>query len=196
MRISKDPEIRKKELIETALCLFLKKGYEKTSIRDILREVKGSPGMFYYYFSSKEEIFEEAIKYYVENYIKGLIEILKDERISLVDKYNKIVSSVIKAFEDLRSFSKIYYSPQYFPLRVKISFEILDKLIEPFSQLIEKIKKDPQLDSKRCAVFILYGVYGLLHENLEIESSYVKGIMDFILLITKRILGIYEEGEL
>lgn len=194
MRISKEPEIRKKELIETALRLFLKKGYEKTSVRDILREVKGSPGMFYYYFSSKEEIFEEAIKYYVDNYVKELIEIFRDEKISLGDKYNKIVSSVIKAFEDLRSFSKIYYSPQYFPLRVKITFEILDKLVELFSQLIEKIKKDPQLDSKRCALFILYGVYGLLHENLEIDSSYIQGVMDFILHVTEKMLGISGEG--
>lgn len=192
MRISKEPEIRKQELIETALKLFLKKGYEKTSIRDILREVKGSPGMFYYYFSSKEEIFEEAIQYYVENYTKELSQIFKDENLSFQEKYNRIVNAVIKAFEDIRSISNAYFTPQYFPLRVKISFKILDKIIKPFSELIEELKKDPYLDSRKTAIFILYGVYGLIRqefENIE-DKEKISQLMEYIVEITGKILGL------
>ena len=39
MRISKDPAERKQEIIETAMRLFYEKGYEKTSISDIAREM-------------------------------------------------------------------------------------------------------------------------------------------------------------
>ena len=53
----KDPEERKRELINIASRLFEKYGYEKVSVRDILAEVNGAPGMFYYYFKSKEDIF-------------------------------------------------------------------------------------------------------------------------------------------
>ncbi|ACI19096.1 TetR/AcrR family transcriptional regulator [Dictyoglomus thermophilum] len=192
MRISKDPEVRRQELVETALKLFLTKGYENTSVRDILREIKGSPGMFYYYFSSKEEIFEEAIKYYVENYIKELSHIFKDENLSLQEKYQKVVNAVVKAFEDMKSLSDIYYSPQYFPLRVKISFRILDSLQESFRELIDKIKKDKNLDSQRAATFILYGVYGLLHKDAEKlgEPKVIQNIMDFILDVTSKVLGL------
>lgn len=192
MRISKEPEIRKQELIETALKLFLKKGYEKTSIRDILREVKGSPGMFYYYFSSKEEIFEEAIQYYVENYTKELSQIFKDEDLSFQEKYNRIVNAVIKAFEDIRSISNAYFTPQYFPLRVKISFKILDKITKPFSELIEELKKDPHLDSRKTAIFVLYGVYGLIRqefENIE-DKEKISQLMEYIVDITGKILGL------
>lgn len=52
---SKPPEIRKKELIDTAAELFAEKGYEAVSIRDILEKVHGAPGMFYYYFKSKQD---------------------------------------------------------------------------------------------------------------------------------------------
>lgn len=192
MRVSKDPEVRKQELVETALRLFLTKGYENTSVRDILREIKGSPGMFYYYFSSKEEIFEEAIKYYVENYIKELSRIFKDENLSLQERYQKVVNAVVKAFEDMKSLSDIYYSPQYFPLRVKISFRILDGLQESFRELIEKIKEDKNLDSQKTATFILYGVYGLLHKDAEKlgEPKGIQSIMDFILDVTSKILGL------
>lgn len=192
MRVSKDPGVRKQELVETALRLFLTKGYENTSVRDILREIKGSPGMFYYYFSSKEEIFEEAINYYVENYIKELSHIFKDENLPLQEKYQKVVNAVVKAFEDMKSLSDIYYSPQYFPLRVKISFRILDSLQESFRELIDKIKKDKNLDSQKAATFILYGVYGLLHKDAEKlgEPKGIQNIMDFILDVTSKVLGL------
>ncbi|MFA9464974.1 MAG: TetR/AcrR family transcriptional regulator [Velocimicrobium sp.] len=36
--------------------LFVKKGYEQTSIRDILEIVDIAKGTFYYYFTSKEEL--------------------------------------------------------------------------------------------------------------------------------------------
>ena len=47
-RISKAPEERRRELIEVATKLFESRGYEKVSVRDILSEVNGAPGMFYY----------------------------------------------------------------------------------------------------------------------------------------------------
>ena len=56
-RITKNPDERRKELITIASKLFEKYGYEKVSVRDILAEVNGAPGMFYYYFKSKEDIF-------------------------------------------------------------------------------------------------------------------------------------------
>ena len=54
-RNSKKPEVRKQELIEIAAKLFAEKGYEAVSVRDILDVVDGAPGMFYYYFKSKNE---------------------------------------------------------------------------------------------------------------------------------------------
>lgn len=38
MRISKEPEERKQEILETAMQLFAEKGYEKTSISDIAKK--------------------------------------------------------------------------------------------------------------------------------------------------------------
>ena len=58
---SKAPDVRRKELIEVAAKLFSQKGYENVSVRDILSEVNGAPGMFYYYFKSKQEIYIAVI---------------------------------------------------------------------------------------------------------------------------------------
>jgi AcrR family transcriptional regulator len=55
-RIVKDPEERRKELIDTAEKLFLTNGYDQTAVSDIVREVNLSQGAFYYYFESKEDV--------------------------------------------------------------------------------------------------------------------------------------------
>ncbi len=56
MRISKDPEMRKDELIETAERIFLEKGYDRTAVSDIVKAVGVAQGTFYYHFRSKEDI--------------------------------------------------------------------------------------------------------------------------------------------
>jgi AcrR family transcriptional regulator len=55
-RIIKDPEERRKELIDTAERLFIAEGYDQTAISDIVKEISVSQGAFYYYFDSKDDI--------------------------------------------------------------------------------------------------------------------------------------------
>ena len=44
MRISKDPEVRKREMIDTAMKVFSQKGYEATSMTDLAKEMNVVPG--------------------------------------------------------------------------------------------------------------------------------------------------------
>ena len=61
MRIVKEYEERRKEILETAERLFLTKGYTKTTVNDILKEIGIAKGTFYHYFKSKEEVMDEII---------------------------------------------------------------------------------------------------------------------------------------
>ena len=47
---------KQKEIMDTALQLFLEKGYEKTSIKDITEKMNIAAGLFHYYFDSKEDV--------------------------------------------------------------------------------------------------------------------------------------------
>jgi AcrR family transcriptional regulator len=61
MRIAKDGVVRKQELLDAALELFAEKGYDHTSINDIIEKVGVTKGAFYYYFKSKEEVLDEIV---------------------------------------------------------------------------------------------------------------------------------------
>lgn len=56
--VKKPPEQWKSEILSEAQRLFLSKGYEDTSITDIMEAVGGAKGMFYRFFQSKEEIMQ------------------------------------------------------------------------------------------------------------------------------------------
>lgn len=54
--VKKPPEQWKQEILDAAKALFLSKGYEETSITDIMELAGGAKGMFYRFYESKEEV--------------------------------------------------------------------------------------------------------------------------------------------
>lgn len=54
-------EKRKQELLKIAYRLIVSKGYEETSIDEIIAEAQIAKGTFYYHFRSKEEMLEALI---------------------------------------------------------------------------------------------------------------------------------------
>lgn len=56
--ISRQKEIKKKKIVDSAVSLFIEKGYHDTSVKEIVELAKVSVGSFYFYFTSKEELFE------------------------------------------------------------------------------------------------------------------------------------------
>lgn len=66
MRVVKEYDERKREILATAQRLFSQRGYDKCSVNDILKEIGIAKGTFYYYFSSKEEVLDAIIEQIVE----------------------------------------------------------------------------------------------------------------------------------
>jgi AcrR family transcriptional regulator len=62
VRIIKEPEERKDEILNAAEKLFSAKGYSGTSVNDILLAVNIAKGTFYYHFKSKEDVLDALIE--------------------------------------------------------------------------------------------------------------------------------------
>lgn len=61
VRIVKPPKERKKEIISAACQLFLSKGYDNTTMKDVMVRLNIAKGTIYHYFSSKQELLEAVI---------------------------------------------------------------------------------------------------------------------------------------
>ena len=78
IRVSKPPEERRQEIMDTAMRVFAEKGYEQTTMRDIASAVGVVPGLCYRYFESKQVLFEQAVRQYVSDYCAPIVRALKE----------------------------------------------------------------------------------------------------------------------
>ncbi|MDF2524182.1 MAG: transcriptional regulator TetR family [Clostridiales bacterium] len=99
MKTVKEGEVRRREILVAARELFVKKGYEQTSINDILKIVDIAKGTFYYYFASKEEVLEAIILDIVEEGARRAEMILKDKSIPLVNRIMMAIMAQAPEFE-------------------------------------------------------------------------------------------------
>lgn len=99
MKTVKEGEVRRREILLAARELFVKKGYEQTSVNDILKIVDIAKGTFYYYFVSKEEVLEAIILDIVEEGARRAEMILKDKSIPLVNRIMMAIMAQAPEFE-------------------------------------------------------------------------------------------------
>lgn len=69
-------EKRKQELLKIAYRMFINKGYEETSIDEIIAEAHIAKGTYYYHFSSKDELLEEVISMMISDEVRRAKEVL------------------------------------------------------------------------------------------------------------------------
>jgi len=77
-RIVKPAAERRAELIDCAIALFFEKGYEATTIADILERTNLSKGAFYHHFASKEELLDAFTQRTTEAALTSVEGLLKD----------------------------------------------------------------------------------------------------------------------
>lgn len=62
MSRNKHPEETVRKILDVSTRLFLEKGYEKTSMQDIVKALGMSKGAVYHHFKSKEELFTQVVE--------------------------------------------------------------------------------------------------------------------------------------
>ena len=66
----KKGEKRKLELLKIAYDMFLSRGYENTSVDEIIAKAQIAKGTYYYYFPSKEKMLEDVIGMMIESEVQ------------------------------------------------------------------------------------------------------------------------------
>lgn len=97
MARNKYPEETVKKILEVALQLFIEKGYDKTSIQDIVDHLGGlSKGAIYHHFKSKEQIFLAAYQEISESISREMNEVKNDPTLNGFEKLRKMFLNSFK----------------------------------------------------------------------------------------------------
>ncbi len=131
MRRRKDPAIRQEVFIQAATELFIEKGYEGVSVRELLAAVddkSASPSVFYYYFRSKEDLYHACIQFVGNRYVEGFRTLLVREYSSFEERMLAIVDHIGSTLENDRNIAKTGSSIQnqvfLLAMREKVTREI------------------------------------------------------------------------
>lgn len=97
----KKGERRKNELVQIAYKKFLEKGYEQTSVDEIIEAAQIAKGTFYYYFQSKEQMLEEVVEMMLEKGAERAAEVLNftlsipEKIVSIILAYRPMVNEAV-----------------------------------------------------------------------------------------------------
>lgn len=125
----------KEKILEASYELFASKGYDETTVSDIIKMAGSSRGGFYHHFNSKEEILEAITDRYIEEF-SGLYNAAIEKHIgSCVELFNDIFSIFYEykkgQIKDWNKLEKIF--------SFKGNHVILLKLARDFEELTTKV---------------------------------------------------------
>lgn len=90
----------RRQIIETAFLLFLKKGFKAVRLSDIERAAKITRGTFYYHFTNKEEVLKEGVYAYY-----SLLNANRTEEFERVSTLKEYVNLTIQKLTGVHNYS-------------------------------------------------------------------------------------------
>lgn len=94
MRVVKEAEERRNEILDAADELFGEKGFDGTSTNDILKKVNIARGTLYYHFKSKEDIMNALIDRYHVMLLRRARKIADDKSIPVDERMVRVVMAL------------------------------------------------------------------------------------------------------
>ena len=166
-RISKPPEVRRQELLDTAMELFTQKGYEETSMGDIAKTAGVAQGLVYRYFDSKQKLFQEAMEQYVRACCAGFLPILHD-RTKTVGERLDLMAQAVQEKDGHSRYSAFYHAQGNRFRHEELSLQMCRYLVPHVAGELKAAceKGELRLDHPEVAArYLLYGQIGLMGEQ-------------------------------
>lgn len=138
MRIVKEAQERKQEILNAAQDLFAKKGYEATSTGDILQVVGIARGTLYYHFPTKEAILDEVVIRFTDSLISRAKQVASKKELPLLDRIT-LTMTALNANDELGlSLMHELHKKENILLHEKVNERLLGNVVAIFTDLIEE----------------------------------------------------------
>ena len=158
MRIVKGPEERRQEIVDGAIRVFARKGYEKTAISDIAGEIGISQGLCYRYFPSKEAIYDAALDQYAAYIVEQNLartqlagKTLKEQILLMSGKTQEYSTTE----RDLKPLYDLFHKEGNRKLHDQLSLRVSEKLVPLIAQVLRTAaERGPALRPGRRRVLL------------------------------------------
>lgn len=126
-------EEAKSLILDVSTQLFIEKGYEKTSISDIVKGLDGlTKGAIYHHYASKDEIIDAVVRRFIPNE-SALTAIMEKDKLNGLEKIQALLFEGM--FNSEASQSRILSftlldNPKFFSMYIRTTNEIMAPLVE------------------------------------------------------------------
>ena len=159
----KEKQDMHQRILNGARKVFLQKGYDQTSMRNIASEINYSAGVIYFHFKDKSEIFHE----------------LHQEGFNLLLKRLKVLDSVVNPFERLKASGRVFIqfaqeNKDYYNLMFMVEepskaaedggFRIAEETINHLNNLVKECQQTglfKDMDTEYISFMILSTMHGI-----------------------------------
>ncbi len=175
-------EARKHEILEAAFQAFAEKGYDKTSVDDIVRVSGLSKGTLYWYFESKQAIFVALVTHVFDAFSEVFKQFVTETEDLPPDKQlQMLINSSSQMMDAVPEFSGLYID---FFVQAWQYEAVQETLVRVYNQYVEMLRKILRRG-------IDEGVFRPV--NIEATACAIAGAVDGIWF--QRILNINQDDE-
>lgn len=136
MRVVKEAEERRNEILDAADELFAQKGFDGTSTNDILEKVGIARGTLYYHFKSKEDIMNALIDRYNSLLLGAAQQIAEDKRIPVSERIVRVVMALNIRGQSGKEIMEHIHKPQNALMHHKIQKVIINGVTPILTEII------------------------------------------------------------
>lgn len=136
MRVVKEAEERKNEILDAADELFSLKGFDGTSTNDILEMVGIARGTLYYHFNSKEDIMDALIERYNLRVLGAAQEIAENKSIPVNERIIRVVMALNISGGSSNEIMERIHKPQNALMHQKIQKVIINGVTPILAEII------------------------------------------------------------
>jgi AcrR family transcriptional regulator len=126
---------KKQTIIESALKLFIAKGFEGTSVREIASDAGVNVAMINYYFVSKEKLFESVVEYRA-SFLQGIFtELVNNTKLTPIEKIDIVIDQTIERKFSNSEFHHLLHRELSLEHRPQLRNAISDILLKNMKQV-------------------------------------------------------------
>ena len=146
MRSVKEPDVRKQEILEGAIKVFAKKGYDGTTISDIAKELNISQGLCYRYFPSKDAIYDAALEKYAGS-IAREDQRMTDLDLPIKDLVDRVTSATDykKAEKKDKELYQLFHSKDSSRMHDELSIRVTKKVLPIVRERLRRAKETGEI---------------------------------------------------
>lgn len=186
MRDVKDPEIRRAEIMDAAMLLFMEKGYANTTTQDIVDKVNISRGLLYYHFKNKEDILYCLVERYSEKLLRDIHVIVNDDDKTAIEKIRAFIDVTIISTDNVSAegteLQKTVDLKENRYMLDKLSHKLIEKLTIYFERIINQGISEKVFSVKypsETAEFLMTA-YVFVSNNIGIKTSKKETAKDYL----------------